>query len=197
MVIKSLEEKRFIHLNHNDIENLVDKLYNLIIKDGYKPDLIIAISRGGFEPARILCDKLSIKKLTSIQVESYKKIDQPSEPVVIFPINSDLLGHKVLLVDDVSDTGKSILKAKEHIKGKNPEEIKTATLHLKPKSSYIPDYYVLQVDDWIIYPWEIKETIKEISSELNNIGNNTETIVSKLLNMGFTKKAVKKYFLKN
>jgi hypoxanthine phosphoribosyltransferase len=192
-----LEEKRFIHLKHKDIEILVDKLHIQIIQDNFKPDLIVAVSRGGFVPSRILCDRLSIRRLTSIQIESYRTIGQPSEPIIVFPINSDLKGYRVLIVDDVSDTGKSILKAKQHLEEKDADIIKTATLHIKPMSSFIQDYYARLEEDWIIYPWELKETLLEIIKQLQTCGYDSTLITQKLLNIGFDKKSIKKYLIKN
>ena len=197
MSIKELNKIKFLHLNHDDIEKLVDYLYKKILKDQFQPNLIVAISRGGFEPARLLCDKLKINRLTSIQIQSYVSIGKLNDPKIIFPISVNLEGYRVLIVDDVSDTGQSIKIAKQHIQDKGADSIKTATLHIKPKSAFIPDYYASNVTEWVIYPWEIKETIHEIIEKNQQKYSNNEIFKEKLIELGFLKKNIKRYFTIN
>lgn len=128
--------------------------------DAFRPDVIVAISRGGFVPARILCDVLSIKKLASLQIEHYAGMGRTNGvPKIIFPLPINFVHDQVLLVDDIADRGDSLIAAKQHIllNGRGSMfPIRTATLHYKKRSSIKPDYYAEQVpdDSWIVYPWE-------------------------------------------
>ncbi len=71
-------------------------------------------------------------------------------------------GKKVLVVDEVADTGKSLKLVKEHIIEQGATEVKIATVYYKPWSIVKPDYYEKETSCWIVFPWEIKETVRKI-----------------------------------
>jgi hypoxanthine phosphoribosyltransferase len=190
-----MENLRFLHLSWDDIQRLVEVVASKIEASGFRPDIVIAISRGGFDPARILCDQLSIRRLASVQVEAYDGMVKRPEPVVVIPINADLAGKKALVVDDVSDSGASILKAREHIKEKGASDVRIATIHIKPWSRFIPDYYAESVDEWVVYPWELKECLLEVAGKIRSSGLSGKDIAEKLVEVGFKKMNVDRYVL--
>ncbi len=145
----------FLHLNWDDVQGLTETLAQKIVASGFEPDLIVAVSRGGFDPARILCDQLGVRKLASVQLEAYDGMVKRPEPIIVLPLNAEVAGLEVLIADDVSDSGASLLKAKKHIEEKGASSVRVATLHIKPWSSFLPDYYAERVDAWVVYPWEI------------------------------------------
>jgi hypoxanthine phosphoribosyltransferase len=129
----------------------------------YKPEIIIGISRGGLVPARVLSDILDVKKVGVIGIVFYKKTGETmEEPEITQELSMDVQGKKVLVVDDVADTGKSLAVAKRYLEGKKPAEIKIATIHKKPESIVEPDYYVRTTSAWIVYPWEVHEVEREM-----------------------------------
>jgi hypothetical protein len=190
-----MENLRFLHLSWDDVQRLVEVVASKIEASGFRPDIVIAISRGGFDPARILCDQLSIRRLASVQVEAYDGMVKRPEPVVVIPINADLAGKKALVVDDVSDSGASILKAREHIKEKGASDVRIATIHIKPWSRFIPDYYAESVDEWVVYPWELKECLLEVAGKIRSSGLSGKDIAEKLVEVGFKKMNVDRYVL--
>ena len=188
-----MENLHFLHLSWEEIQRLTEKLAVKIYASGYRPDMIVAVSRGGFDPARILCDQLSIRRLASVQLEAYDGMVKRPKPIVVLPVNSDLNGKKTLLVDDVSDSGASLMKAKEHLVEKSATEVRIATLHIKPWSKFLPDYYAESVDDWVVYPWELKECLLEFASKLNSEGYYGSTLSNKLIEAGFKTHDIEKY----
>ncbi len=190
-----MENLRFLHLSWDDIQRLVEVVAGKIQASGFRPDIIVAISRGGFDPARILCDQLSIRSLASVQVEAYDGMIKRPEPVVVLPVNADLKGKKALLVDDVSDSGASIIKARNHIKKKGALEVRIATIHIKPWSRFIPDYYAESVDEWVVYPWELKECLLEVAGKIRATGLKGEVLAAKLVEAGFKRRDVDRYLL--
>lgn len=129
----------------------------------FKPDWIVGISRGGLVPARLLSDILGIKKVSIVRVEFYSGLSRANGfPRITQPLQADVKGKKVLLVDDVSDSGKSLAIAKDHIKRKGASQVKIAALHYKPKSILKPDFYIEETNSWIVYPWEVFETKREL-----------------------------------
>jgi hypoxanthine phosphoribosyltransferase len=133
-----------------------------IIDSGYQPEVIVAIGRGGYVPARVLSDVLGQMDLTSFKIEHYHQVQKAHAARVRYPLASDVAGRRVLLVDDVADSGETFAVALEHLSSRGaPAEIRSAALHYKIVSPYVPDYYAKKVLKWrwIIYPWAIAEDI--------------------------------------
>ncbi len=129
----------------------------------YKADWLVGISRGGLVPVRLLSDRLDISNVSIVRIEFYKTIGETRDfPRVTQPLQVDVKGKRVLLVDDVADTGRSLAVAKEHVKRAGAKEVKIAALHYKPKSMVRPDFYISTTEAWIIYPWEVEETKREL-----------------------------------
>ncbi len=184
---------KLLHTSWEDVERLSEELALKIIESGYEPDIIVAISRGGFDPARILCDQLSIRRLASLQVEFYSGVkDTAEKPRIVSPLNADINGQKVLVVDDVSDTGDSLMLAKEHILTKRPGDLRVATLHIKPWTKFRPDYHAAETKAWIVYPWEPIESMMSIAAKLDKNGHSDREIREKLLELGFKPKTLKR-----
>lgn len=143
------------------IYDLCKKLALKIQDSGYKIDLVVAIARGGFVPARLLCDFLHIHQLTSLKVEHYTGTEKGKEALLKYPLNADITGKNILLVDDVNDTGKSIQTALEHIRSKNPASVKIAVMHEKKGSLLETDFFVEYLESWrwLIYEWAVIEDV--------------------------------------
>jgi hypoxanthine phosphoribosyltransferase len=123
--------------------------------------MLIAIGRGGYVPARILADYLGLMALTGIKVEHYQGAQKQPVACVKYPLNITVTGCRVLVIDDVSDTGDTFAVTLEHISAFNPAAMRTAALHHKTVSSYRPDYFAEEIKTWrwLIYPWAVIEDI--------------------------------------
>jgi hypoxanthine phosphoribosyltransferase len=188
---------KLLHVSWDEIQTLTETLASKIISDDYKPDIIVAVSRGGYPPARILCDQLSVRRLSSLQVEYYKGINMVSKEAKIpHPLNADLKGHKVLLVDDVSDSGTSLKLAVEHINELGVGELRVATIHVKPWTTLHPDYYASKVEEWIVYPWEPIEGMNAMASKLLSMDIPEKDIPRKLVELGFNERYLEKLTLR-
>jgi hypothetical protein len=145
------------------------RLCGLIKSSGYNPDIVVAICRGGLVPARLVCDFLHIKDLTTIKVEHWGIVATPAEKAVIkFPLYVDIKDKCVLLVDDITDTGDTLRVSLDHLKEFNPKEIRTAVLIHKIISDFLPDYYVRKITQWrwVIFPWHVWE---DLTGHIKNI----------------------------
>lgn len=149
------------------------KLSRMIQDSAYNPHIVIAIGRGGLVPARILCDYMHIKDLTTIKVEHWGIAATPDEKAVIkFPLNADIKDKKVLLVDDITDTGDTLRVSIEYLKGFKPKGIRTAVLLHKTSSDVIPDYYVKKIAKWrwITFPWHVWEDLTSFIKKIKECG---------------------------
>lgn len=158
------------------VEVLCHQLALQIEQQAYKPRIIIAIGRGGYVPARLLADYLDMMALSSIKVEHYLGARKSKQAVIKYPLNVDINGLEVLLVDDVSDSGDTFEVAIDHLQQHwQPRTIKTVVLHHKTSSRYVPDYYAAKVIKWrwLIYPWarveDISGFITDMPPELDSV----------------------------
>lgn len=145
-----------------EVQRLARRLAQLIQAAAYQPDVIIAIARGGYVPARLVCDFLDIYNLTSIRVAHYTTGAHKSEVARLSsPLNIDVQGLRVLIIDDVSDTGDTLQITLDHVRSFNPAEVRIGVLHHKTVSSIEPDFYARKIIKWrwLIYPWAVIEDL--------------------------------------
>ena len=179
---------KFIAPTWDEIHKLVIQLAKKIKQSNYEPEVIVGIARGGWIVARLLSDLLEVPEIASIRIVFYKDVAEISRsPVITQPVSTSVRGKKVLVSDDVSDTGSSLNAAVKHLIEENAAEIRVATIHVKPWTTFIPDYYVVKTDAWIIYPWEPYETIKSLTTRWIKYGLNYDDIKEKFLKIGIKK----------
>ena len=182
---------KLLHQSWHDVQLLAEEVAAKIRDSGYAPDIIVAVSRGGFDHARILCDQLEVRRLASVQIEYYDGVNEKKDtPRIVYPLNADITGMRALVVDDVSDTGTSLRAAKDHVESKGASMVRVATLHTKPWTTYRPDYHAAETDAWIVYPWEPVECMTSIADRLADDGLSLREIREKLLELGFDPKVV-------
>jgi xanthine phosphoribosyltransferase len=124
------------------------------LKDNH-PDIldyrIMGITRGGLIPAVIISNMLNIRKVYSLGLKSYEQERQGEIEIYQVPEMSSI--EKVLLIDDISDSGTTLKLTSEMMSGK---EVVTASLFLKHKTTFTPNVYGTVVPDdlWVVFPWE-------------------------------------------
>ncbi|BDB98856.1 MAG: phosphoribosyltransferase [Saccharolobus sp.] len=145
-----------------EIEDAIFYIGESLVKNNYIPDVIIAILTGGMIPAKLLSDLLDIKVIRYIDIKFYRSVGKTeSKPVIRSVYTDSLEGKKVLIVDDVADTGETLEAVSNVITMFSPLKVMTATLYLKPWSKRIPDFYYKQIDKWIIFPWDKWDVVRE------------------------------------
>jgi hypothetical protein len=175
----------------NQIYEMLLNQAQTIHKQNYTPDVIVGIARGGLVPVRILADLLSIRQLVIIQIEFYTDIAKTKQaPTLTHPINENVTGKKVLIVDDIADSGHSLKLAKTHLQEQGVGEIKTATLYMKTQSLIMPDFYCKKTSRWVVFPWDTKETLRKIIQNKSKEAANLE--IAKLVKAGLPKQLVDK-----
>jgi hypothetical protein len=161
--------------------NVADRIRN----NSFKPDIIVGVSRGGWPPARVLSDLLSNPNLASVATELYVGVGETKgEAALTQPVSTYVAGKKVLIVDEVIDTGRSLKLAREHMIERGAMAIRIATLYHKPWSIVKPDYPEKETSCWIVFPWEIKETIRNIIRKCGKDGLRFEREKARLVVAG-------------
>lgn len=135
----------------------------------FKPDVIVGVARGGWYLARVLCDFFLIKDLLSLKMEHWGVTATITGAAELKygldnAAQAKLNGKRVLIADDITDTGDSIKLVVDHIKSLSAKEVRTATLQHKTSSSFTPDFYgeLMREWKWVVYIWSIHEDLMDL-----------------------------------
>lgn len=176
------------------VHSSVLELSRKIEESGFQPDSIVGVARGGWVVARLLSDLLGVDELLSIRVSFYRGVNQrEAKPRIESPIVGEIKGKRILVADDVADTGESLLLVVEHLSSMGASEIRVATLHVKPWSKIKPDYFVESTANWILYPWEYRETISNLIREWGKEGIDPAGARERLVSAGIPLEIVKRF----
>ncbi len=144
------------HLSWEQFDELVQKLAGAIGASGFEPDVLLGITRGGLVPLAILGEQMGKKNVATISARSYDGVEQGELRVTALP-DIDLRGKKVLLVDEITDTGETFRRIAQLVRERyEPAELKTAVVVVNTAHcSHMPDYSVMQTQEWVVFPWQV------------------------------------------
>ena len=137
------------------------ELAEAIANDGYDPDMILAIARGGLLVGAALGYALSVKNVYTMNVEYYTGVDERLEVPRILPPAPDFVDlddARILIADDVADTGHTLESVHAFCEGK-VGEVRVAVLYEKPHTVVPCDYVWRRTDRWINFPWSDKQPV--------------------------------------
>jgi uncharacterized protein len=138
-----------------DLGKAVEDLASQIQEAGFRPDAVLALARGGLPAAGALAYALGVKNMATLNVEFYTGVEERLEEPLLLPPVPDLTllrTERLLVVDDVADTGRTLKLAREFCAEHGPE-VKTAVLYEKPQSVVNCDFVWRRTDKWINFPW--------------------------------------------
>ena len=125
-------------------------------------DRVVALAKGGWTWARAFVDFLKIDNIASVQFKFYTGIGKTNDkPTILQPLSTSVKGEKILLFDDVADSGKTLVAAKEYLVENGAKSVEIATLFYKPRSIIKPDFYSYITSAWVIFPHEIREIVEQ------------------------------------
>jgi hypoxanthine phosphoribosyltransferase len=122
-------------------------------------DCIVALGRGGLVPGVILSYKINCY-VFNLGIQRYKTDNTPGDLQIIQSLGDDFIkkyrNKKVVVFDDLSDRGNTLMKAKEVLSLNNFNNVKFATLYTKKSTKFVPDNYIKEFNDniWLDFPWE-------------------------------------------
>jgi hypoxanthine phosphoribosyltransferase len=144
-----------------DLGSGAQDLARAVADDGYRPDVILGIARGGLLIAGALGYALGVKNTFTMNVEFYTGVDERLDMPMILPPVPDLVDFadfKVLIADDVADTGATLELVKEFCEGK-VAEVRYAVLYEKSRSAVKCEYVWRRTDLWITFPWSADDAV--------------------------------------
>ena len=140
------------------------ELAEIVHADGYRPEIILAIARGGLLVAGALAYALEVKNTFTMNVEFYTGVDERLEMPMLLPPVPDLVDFsetKVLIADDVADTGATLALVKRFLEGK-VAETRCAVLYEKPRTTVRCEYVWRRTDRWIDFPWSVEAPVTAV-----------------------------------
>jgi hypoxanthine phosphoribosyltransferase len=132
-------------LDWPEIESAVDELSSHITR---RPDCIVGVVRGGLVPARLLASRLDVKTMYALTVKK-----RGGDRIVVTRILDNLKGQQVLLVEDMLESGTSLIEAKQYLESLGAA-VETFALYIQPGSLITPDYYLSKRTEVPHFPWE-------------------------------------------
>jgi len=148
-------------MSWDDLGDGTLELAQAVADDGYRPDIILGIARGGLLVGGGLGYALGVKNTFTMNVEFYTGIDERLDMPMILPPVPDLVDFadfKVLIADDVADTGMTLELVKEFCEGK-VAEVRCAVLYEKSRSVVKCEYVWRRTDLWITFPWSADDAV--------------------------------------
>ncbi len=142
-------------LTWQDYGDAARELAQMVVDSGFMPDVVVAIARGDLPVGGAISYALGTKGVGTMNVEFYTDIDERLPAPIILPPLLDteyMNGRKVLIADDVADTGETLTLVKD-LMAKHAGEVRTVVLFAKPRSIIDPDYVWKRTDRWITFPW--------------------------------------------
>jgi uncharacterized protein len=132
-----------------------------IADDGWMPDVVVAVARGGLTVAGGIAYALGVKNCGAMNVEFYTGVDTRLDVPILLPPTFDMVdvqGLRALVVDDVADTGHTLRLVRE-VLAQHVAEARTAVLYHKARSVVRPNYAWRQTDRWVVFPWSAHPTV--------------------------------------
>lgn len=171
-------------LGLDEVVQACDRLAQAVLDAGVAVDTVVAVARGGFMPARFLCDFLDVSRLLSIRVRHYDAgARAPAGATVEYPLGGSIAGRRVLLVDDVNDSGETLQAALPYLRDQSPAVLYTAVLHEKAATACAADFKAAVIREWrwLLYPWAVVEDAGQFIRDMEPVPDTREEIRKGLL----------------
>lgn len=133
----------------------VKSLARQVVDSGFEPDVVLSIARGGLALGMGLGYALDVKNLSAVNVEFYTGVDTRLPVPIMLPPTPDvvdLAGLRVLIADDIADTGLTLKQVQEFC-ADHVAEARAAVVYVKQRSVVKPDFWWKETDAWVDFPW--------------------------------------------
>ncbi|MCI4369137.1 MAG: phosphoribosyltransferase [Thermoplasmata archaeon] len=153
-----------------EVDRWADKLAGAVTDANRVPDTLVALTRGGWVPARLLSDRLGVRRVVSVRAQHWGVTATPSGRAEITEgLSGAIQGENVLLVDDITDTGESLELAAEKVGAAGPTRVESATFLHITHSKFVPTYFAEEIARdawvWIVFPWNYWEDLATLAPQ--------------------------------
>lgn len=182
----SFDSMKFSLFTWEDMDLLTKKLAQQVLESGLEFDRIIAVANGGLTMARHFGDQINLRKISLLQTAFYASVGQTNEePTILQPLAVDVTGERLLVFEDIVDTGATLEFITPLLLDQyGAASVTVAALVSKSWASVQPDFAAEQLDTWIIYPYETNETISALTQKWTKSGLGEDEIEGRLREIG-------------
>ncbi len=151
-----------------EIERWADEVARKVRAGEAVPETIVGLTRGGWVPARLLCDRLGVRRLVSLRAQHWGvTATRDGTAQLTEGLSGPVRGERVLVVDDITDTGESLALALQHVRSVAPARVETAALLHIAHSKFVPTYYAEEIPRsawvWVVFPWNYWEDVAALA----------------------------------
>ena len=154
----------------DDIDRWAETLAERVRAADRVPETIVGLTRGGWVPSRLLSDRLGVRRLVSLRAQHWGVTATPTGTAQVTEgLSGPVAGERVLIVDDITDTGESLQLAVEHVKDGRAARITTATLLHIAHAKFVPDFFAEEIPRdawvWVVFPWNYWEDLRALAEK--------------------------------
>ena len=153
----------------DDIDRWADWVADKVVAADARPQTIVGLTRGGWVPARLLADRLGVRRLVALRMQHWGVTAVPGGKAELTEgLSAPVSGERVLVVDDITDTGESLALAVTHVREHGAASVESAALLHIAHSTYVPTYRGEEIPRdawvWVVFPWNYWEDLATLSS---------------------------------
>jgi hypoxanthine phosphoribosyltransferase len=152
----------------DEVDRWADRVAELVRAADRVPDTLVGLTRGGWVPARMLSDRLGVKRLVSVRAQHWGVTALPDGVASLSEgLSGPVSGERVLIVDDITDTGESLHLALAHVTEARPARVDTATFLHITHSKLVPTFFAEEIPRtawvWVVFPWNYWEDLAALA----------------------------------
>ena len=152
-----------------EIDRWADEVARQVVRAGHVPGALVALTRGGWVPARLVADHLGIHRLVSLRAQHWGVTARPSGKAELTEgLSGPVRGQDVLVIDDITDTGESLELATEHVRAAGAARLESAALLHIAHSKFRPTYFAEEIERdawvWVVFPWNYWEDLRALGA---------------------------------
>lgn len=165
----------------NDVDRWADRLAERVRSANAVPETVVGLTRGGWVPARLLCDRLGVRRLVSLRAQHWGVTATPDGNAQLTEgLSAPVGGQSVLVVDDITDTGESLALAATHVAEQRPSRLETAAFLHIAHSKFVPTYFAEEIPRgewvWVVFPWNYWEDLASLAARALEYGRGVATV---------------------
>ena len=165
----------------SDVDGWADRLADAVRAAEAVPSTIVGLTRGGWVPARLLADRLGVKRVVSLRAQHWGVTATPDGAATLSEgLSGPVAGEATLVVDDITDTGDSLRLAVDHVRAAGPRRLESATFLHIAHSKFAPTYYAEEIPRdawvWVVFPWNYWEDLAALATRAAERGRGLDAI---------------------
>jgi uncharacterized protein len=164
-----------------EVDGWADAIERLVRATAHVPETIVGLTRGGWVPARMLADRLGVRRIVSLRAQHWGvTATRDGNATLSEGLSGDVKGEHVLVVDDITDTGDSLRLAVDHVRDAKPARVESAAFLHIAHSKFLPTYWAEEIPRdqwvWVVFPWNYWEDLTTLARQAAEVAPGLEAV---------------------